>query len=686
MTENIISVTKEIAPLSEGEDNQSISYYAPSESIYRPNPDEIEVVLTSFSDLTGNDKKEQIVSWGNFANALAKPDEYSNKHDCPLIKLARFGDIRSKNGSYRHDDNIKEIYGLEGDYDAGSVSIREAIELLRKANIKALIYSTPSYTGAFPRWRVLVPLSKSHNPQDRRNFVTKLDHALGGILAPESYTNSQVYYCGRVFGVEYVCEQSKGQCIDLLDISENNILDTPNVKITNCNQSKGEKNKTYAALGILDSNCSRSDWVKFGMAIKSGHGEDGWEIFHEWSMQSQAKYLGEADCRITWDSFKTDGGINIATLYHAANLATGGKGFCVTKSVNIDIERLLRPLPVSKFRLLSDEDLASLPSIRWRIPHILPETGIAAVFGESGAGKSFLTLDMAMAIASGSNWFGYKVKKCPVVYCALEGEAGIKNRVKAHHEMHGNAGGEMHYLLQPFDLKNTQCVDELVQEICRRDAQGGVIFLDTLNRAVPDSDENSSKDMGLIIAAAKRLQSEVNGLVVLVHHTGKDASRGLRGHSSLHAALDSAIEVKKSGGLREWNVYKSKDGEDGISHSFKLEQISLGIDEDGQHINSCAVIQEENVCSKVARSLPPKSGNQKIILNAIKRLLQESSFSGEVNLPNDCKCITLEEAIEKTRGQLICEPKRQTERAKDAIEKLIDKGFLSFKDGWIWKP
>jgi hypothetical protein len=76
---------------------------------------------------------------------------------------------------------------------------------------------------------------------------------------------------------------------------------------------------------------------------------------------------------------------------------------------------------------------------------------------------------------------------------------------------------------------------------------GGVLCLDTLNRAAPTADENSSRDMGEILEAAKRLQAATGGLVVLVHHTGKDSSRGLRGHSSLFAAMDAAVEVSRDG-------------------------------------------------------------------------------------------------------------------------------------------
>ncbi len=72
------------------------------------------------------------------------------------------------------------------------------------------------------------------------------------------------------------------------------------------------------------------------------------------------------------------------------------------------------------------------------------------------------------------------------------------------------------------------------------------MFIDTLNRSAPDADENSSKDMGLIIDGMKKIQSQCEGLVICVHHTGKDVSKGLRGHSSLLAALDSAIQVERT--------------------------------------------------------------------------------------------------------------------------------------------
>ena len=122
---------------------------------------------------------------------------------------------------------------------------------------------------------------------------------------------------------------------------------------------------------------------------------------------------------------------------------------------------------------------------------------------------------------------------------------------------------------------------------------GGIVCLDTLNRAAPGIDENDSSEMGLLIDAAKAMQAEIGGLVVLVHHAGKDATKGLRGHSSLHAALDAVLEVTRTGERREWNLAKSKDGEDGKAHAFRLDVVELGEDADGWPVSSCVVEPEE---------------------------------------------------------------------------------------------
>lgn len=245
--------------------------------------------------------------------------------------------------------------------------------------------------------------------------------------------------------------------------------------------------------------------------------------------------------------------------------------------------------PEQRYKLRSADELLHAPPIAWRVKGVIPEQGIGAIFGPSGCGKSFVAIDLAMRIAKGGEWFGHRVKRYPVLYVCLEGEAGLSVRVKAYSALNGPIPRGIDFIDQPLNLLNATDVRDLVAVITDRAVPHGVVIIDTLNRATPGADENSSVDTGHAIAAAKAIQAAIGGMVLLVHHTGKDASKGLRGHSSLHAALDAAIEVSRAGDSREWSVAKSKDGADGLGHQFRLEVVELGLDGDGDPITSCVV-------------------------------------------------------------------------------------------------
>ncbi|MCU0925488.1 MAG: helicase RepA family protein [Hydrogenophaga sp.] len=245
--------------------------------------------------------------------------------------------------------------------------------------------------------------------------------------------------------------------------------------------------------------------------------------------------------------------------------------------------------PEQRYKLRSADELLHAKPIAWRVKGVIPEQGIGAIFGPSGCGKSFLAIDLAMSIAKGGDWFGHRVKRYPVLYVCLEGEAGLSVRVKAYSAVNGPIPRGIDFIDQPLNLLNPTDVRDLVAVITDRAVPHGVVIIDTLNRAAPGMDENSSVDMGQAVAAAKAVQAAIGGMVLLVHHTGKDATKGMRGHSSLHAALDAAIEVRREGDGREWSVAKSKDGADGLGHQFKLDVVDLGLDSDGDAITSCVV-------------------------------------------------------------------------------------------------
>lgn len=340
-----------------------------------------------------------------------------------------------------------------------------------------------------------------------------------------------------------------------------------------------------------------------------------------------------------------------------------------------------------RFKLLTAADLAGRPRLQWRVKGVLPQTGIAAIIGPSGSGKTFLALDLVAAIERGVSWFGCRVRSCPVAYLALEGEAGISNRVAAYQAHTGHRFSDrFRVVVERFELLSTGDVPALADTLQESGVAGGVIVLDTLNRAAAGADENSSSDMGLLIAAATELQVRTGGLVLIVHHSGKDATKGARGHSSLFAALDACIEVSRADERRTWKVAKSKDGEDGHSRAFLLRVVEIGEDADGDPVTSCVVEPEEQAVEEVRRVVLPAGGNQRIVFDALRDLLREARHFGMAGAPPTRPCIALEEAITKTRDRLACESDRRTERTRAALTGLVSRGAIVLREGWIWLP
>jgi putative DNA primase/helicase len=344
------------------------------------------------------------------------------------------------------------------------------------------------------------------------------------------------------------------------------------------------------------------------------------------------------------------------------------------------LERAVEPAaPEPRYKLLTADELRELPPLAWRVRGVLPAVGLAALYGASASGKSFLAFDMACAVAEGARWFDCRVEAAPVVYAALEGEAGFKLRAQAWEGSRGRplpAGLRM--MLQPFKLTDPQDVHDLASVV----PAGALVFVDTLNRAAPTADENSSRDMGEILQATKRLQALTGGLVVLVHHTGKDSTRGLRGHSSLLAAMDAAVEVSRDGDRREWKVAKSKDGQDGDAHPFKLRVDILGIDAHGDSVTSC-VVEADTAAQTVGAVKMPQGGNQRLVLDALRPLFKDGA-AGKPRAPPLRPCIELEAAIAAGAAKLTCPTDRRNSRTRDAIGGLVSRGVLGLHDGWLW--
>ena len=178
-------------------------------------PQELLVTYTIFDSVYPVDKTERAdVAWSDFVARVVGAPTYIDKKACPLISMAEYGDTVSDKGSIRHAANVKRIYGVEVDYDGEQMPLALAAAKLRAANVRAVLYTSPSHKPDAPRWRVLLPLLDPAVPGEREALVGRANRILGGVASRESFTLSQSFYIGRVRGVAYETESTDGRCID----------------------------------------------------------------------------------------------------------------------------------------------------------------------------------------------------------------------------------------------------------------------------------------------------------------------------------------------------------------------------------------------------------------------------------------------------------------------------------------
>jgi len=428
----------------------------------------------------------------------------------------------------------------------------------------------------------------------------------------------------------------------------------------------------YDAAGHPEQN----NWLASIWAIANLEWSSGESIARDWSMKCPERY-DEQGFDTAWHSYKPNhpNPVGVGSLYKRAK--------------ELGWQQSLEPVVTSpnssRYKLLSSADMQQLPPVTWRAKGIFPAHGLCALYGPSGSGKSFLAFDLAAAIAEGRTWFGCRTKVAEVVYVALEGEASFKNRVAAWELAHQRPlPANLKMMMQPFKVIDSQDVNDLVSVV----PSGSVIFIDTLNRTAPTADENSSKDMGEILEGAKDLQNKIDGLVVLVHHTGKDISKGARGHSSFFAALDGAIETERTAAGRSFSIAKAKDGEDGSRFAFELLVHSLGRDCDGDEFSSCTVKRASNQIFKVPE---PTGAAQKAALRVLKTAISCSVTLGKAGVSLQTQCVKVDDAVAAVAATLTTvEANKRNNRSRKLITDLTGLGhLLSGLDGdeaWFWLP
>lgn len=212
-----------------------------------------------------------------------------------------------------------------------------------------------------------------------------------------------------------------------------------------------------------------------------------------------------------------------------------------------------------RFALLSSEQVEALEPPQQLIDGILPVDALVCVFGPSATYKSFLVLDMAAHIATGRDWHGRATLSGSVVYVAGEGASGLGKRHRAWRTHRGvESLPNLYTIADAPNMTKTEDAHALAQSISQLPTPPRLIVLDTLHVCMEGGDENSSRDMGLFIANAKRLKAATGATILFVHHTGNNER--VRGSSSIKTDVENMIEVRAQDDRVTLFAEKIKDG------------------------------------------------------------------------------------------------------------------------------
>ena len=218
-----------------------------------------------------------------------------------------------------------------------------------------------------------------------------------------------------------------------------------------------------------------------------------------------------------------------------------------------------------------------------------------------------------------------------------------------------------------------------------------LIMIDTLARNFAGGNENAPDDMGAFVARIALLEQLTGAFVCLVHHSGKDESKGLRGHTSLIGAIDFAGELKRDiGKMGLIQITKLRDGQDGAQYGYDIASVELGIDEDGDTVTAPVAIDITPEEARAVRDRKPQGRNQEIIFAAFDQFVVDCGGDTPIGTgfpePGRVKAVDDAAFQEFAAGKMgHTELKYRARAVTRGLDGLIDRKLLVRNGGVLWK-
>jgi hypothetical protein len=359
------------------------------------------------------------------------------------------------------------------------------------------------------------------------------------------------------------------------------------------------------------------------------------------------------------------------------------------------------PAKIGKQIAIEHWDSIQDEPVKWLIDKVLPVGSFSALYGPPGSFKSFHALHIAHCIATGTPWMGNEVTESGAVLLICgEGFGGVGARIKACKQHHQTEDGAPIYVVRhQLNLRSSvEDFNALVLAVETLVQQTGINFkliaIDTLARAFGGGDENSASDMMQFVVTCGRIQQIVqDAALMILHHSGKDSAKGMRGSSALLGAVDSELELIRyedsmKGVIR---IAKQKDGEDGTRYGFEMVSVELqppaGSLQIGDPVTSLAVQASDfNESAKAVRGNSGKGKNQRMVMTTLETVVKSNGTLKYIE-GSQRNVVRLEQWREELWSKMGCtdEDKNTFKTAwHRAKMQLLESGQGGISDGFVW--
>ena len=408
-------------------------------------------------------------------------------------------------------------------------------------------------------------------------------------------------------------------------------------------------------LDALPKNLGYQEWLHVGMALhfQTTGSEEGFHLFDEFSANSENyPNANEPSTLDKWNSFSAkNNSVTIGTLISLKNKYVSEKTYEVIHSD--------KPL-LSKIKDVRHE----IKKIDWLVDGMIKSESLVMFAGAPSGGKTYLAIELFMAIASGKPFLGkHLTKQGDAVFIACEGRDSVLRRTKAwvnaknNTEEVDNAYISRGEVVVTLPEHNELSIEFMANHIAKSNINPKLIVIDTMNFSLGTAKENDVNDMtDYFIKIKNNIIKKFGATVLLIHHTSKDNS-DIRGSSSIRGALDSLFLVTQP----EQNLFKvvnDKHKDRDSIPTFHLDGKLIDIELADGSIESNLVLYPSNIHFSATGLLP-------IQQRALEILEAKVGVNGAMKKSDLLAFLN--------------DPKIANNAARDLYRPLSDKGYIEAK-------